>query len=106
MATTTTKLMTFAEFEQLPKPPEGLRQELRHGKLFQLPPAKWNHFLLQDRLRALLQNAAADTGRVATEFGFGRHRRMSTSLPMWRLPQLSGGSPPIPGVISAVHPKS
>ena len=70
MATTTTKLMTFAEFEQLPKPPEGLRQELRHGKLFQLPPAKWNHFLLQDRLRALLQNAAADTGRVATEFGF------------------------------------
>jgi Uma2 family endonuclease len=70
VATTTTKLMTFAEFEQLPDPPEGFRLELRHGELFQLPPAKWNHFLLQDRLRALLQNAAAETGKVATEFGF------------------------------------
>jgi len=70
VATTTTKLMTFAEFEQLPNPPEGFRLELRHGELFQLPPAKWNHFLLQDRLRALLQNAAAETGKAATEFGF------------------------------------
>jgi Uma2 family endonuclease len=70
VATTTTKLMTFAEFEQLPNPPEGFRLELRHGELFKLPPAKWNHFLLQDRLRALLQNAAGETGKVATEFGF------------------------------------
>jgi Uma2 family endonuclease len=70
VATTTTKLMTFAEFEQLPNPSEGFRLELRHGELFQLPPAKWNHFLLQDRLRALLQNAAAETGKAATEFGF------------------------------------
>jgi len=70
VATTTTKLMTFAEFERLPNPPEGFRLELRHGKLFQLAPAKWNHFLLQDRLRALLQNAAAETGKAATEFGF------------------------------------
>jgi len=62
--------MTFAEFEQLPNAAEGLRQELRHGELVQVPPAKWIHFLLQDRLRGLLQDRAGGTGKAAIEFGF------------------------------------
>ncbi len=70
MATTTTKLMTFAEFEQLPNPPEGYRQELRHGELFQVPPPKYDHFMIQQILRDLLDTAAAGAGRAYTEVGF------------------------------------
>lgn len=70
MASTTTKLMTFAEFEQLPNPPEGFRLELRHGELFQLPPPKFPHSRVQWQLRRLLERAAGDAAIVTTEFGF------------------------------------
>ncbi len=70
MATTTTKLMTFAEFEQLPNPPEGFRLELRHGELFQVAPPKFQHSRVQWQLRRLLERAAGDAGIVTTEFGF------------------------------------
>jgi Uma2 family endonuclease len=70
VATTTTKLMTFAEFEQLPNPPEGYRLELRHGELFQVAPPKFDHFMMQQVLRDLLDKAAGGAGRAYTEVAF------------------------------------
>jgi Uma2 family endonuclease len=70
VATTTTKLMTFAEFEQLPNPPEGFRLELRHGELFQVAPPKFDHSRVRCQLRRLLERAAGDAAIVTTEFGF------------------------------------
>jgi Uma2 family endonuclease len=70
VATTTTKLMTFAEFEQLPDAREGFPYELRHGELVKLVFPKMKHFFIQQRLRRLLENAAGDTGIAATELGF------------------------------------
>src|SRR6201988_940792 len=62
--------MTFAEFEQLPNPPEGFRLELRHGELIQLAPPKFEHSRVQWQLRRLLERAAGDAAIVTTEFGF------------------------------------
>jgi Uma2 family endonuclease len=69
VATSTTKLMTFAEFEQLPEP-QSCQYELRHGELVQLANPKLKHYVTQRQLRLLLGNAAADTGIVDIEFGF------------------------------------
>jgi Uma2 family endonuclease len=62
--------MTFAEFEQLPNPPEGFRLELRHGELFQVAPPKFEHSRVQWQLRHLLERAAGDAAIVTIEFGF------------------------------------
>jgi Uma2 family endonuclease len=70
VATTTAKLMTFAEFEQLPNPPEGYRLELRHGELFKVAPPKFDHSRVQWQLRRLLERAAGDAAIVTTELGF------------------------------------
>jgi Uma2 family endonuclease len=70
VATTTSKLMTFAEFEQLPDTPQGFPFELRHGELVNMAPPKFEHTQVQSRLRDLLQNAAGDLGVAAIEFGF------------------------------------
>jgi Uma2 family endonuclease len=69
VASTPTRLMTFAEFEQLPDPRDG-RYELRHGELVKAPPPKGDHFLIQQKLRDLLDRAAAGQGRAYTEAAF------------------------------------
>jgi Uma2 family endonuclease len=69
MATTPTRLMTFAEFEQLPDY-HGWRQELYHGEPFNVPPPKHGHYLIQRRLRSGLESAAGDAGEVSTEMGY------------------------------------
>lgn len=68
MASTPTRLMTFAEFEQLPDPVDG-RLELRHGEVMKVPPAKLKHALAQERLRDLLKQAAGGAGSVHVELG-------------------------------------
>ena len=70
MATTTTKLMTFAEFEQLPNTPEGFPFELRHGELVKLVFPKMKHSRVQWQLRRLLERAAGQAGIVEKEVGF------------------------------------
>jgi Uma2 family endonuclease len=70
VATTTTKLMTFAEFEQLPNTPEGFPFELRHGELVKVAPPKIEHSRVQWQLRRLLENAAGNSGIVDKEIGF------------------------------------
>ena len=71
MATTTTKLMTFAEFERIPNPPEGsFPYELRHGELVKVAPPKFQHSRVQWQLRRLLETAAGSAGVVTIEIGF------------------------------------
>jgi len=69
VAATTAGIVTFAELERLPQP-VGLRYELRHGELIEVAPPKHEHYLIQRRLRRLLEDAAADTGVVDIEIGF------------------------------------
>jgi Uma2 family endonuclease len=61
--------MTFAEFERLPDPHVG-RYELRHGELVTVAPPNTDHFIVQQALRDLLDQAAAGAGRAYTEAGF------------------------------------
>jgi Uma2 family endonuclease len=69
VATSTTRLLTFAEFEQLPDPQFG-RYELRCGEPVIVAPPKLKHPTVQRRLRRLLEAAAGETGIVDSEFGF------------------------------------
>ena len=69
MATTHTRLMTFAEFEQLPDE-VCRRHELRHGELVEVAPPLHKHYLVQSRLRRLLESAAGEAGEVGTEMPF------------------------------------
>lgn len=69
MASTPTRLMTFEEFEQLPTPTDG-RLELRHGQIVKTAPLIYDHFLIQQILRDLLDRAAAGRGRAYTRLGF------------------------------------
>ncbi len=66
---TTTKVLTFAEFEQLPWPESG-KLELRNGEVFQVAPPKNPHYLLARKLRRLLDAAGAQVGEADTEFAF------------------------------------
>lgn len=69
MASTTTHLMTFAEFENLPDPPSA-KYELRHGQICVVAPPKHNHYKVQLRLLRLLMQAAGDAGEVGVEMSF------------------------------------
>ena len=69
MATSTTRLMSFEEFEKLPDHPGG-RYELYHGEAIFVPPPKYGHNLIQLRLLSLLGRAAGNTGVVTMEMGF------------------------------------
>ena len=69
MAASSTRLMTFAEFDELPEP-EAARLELRHGELVTVSPPKHKHYRVQRRLRKLLENTAADAGVVEIEMAF------------------------------------
>jgi Uma2 family endonuclease len=69
VATTSTRLTTFEEFEKIPNPP-GHRYELRHGELCKVAFPKISHMEAQWQLRQLLQAAAGDGGKVHTEFPY------------------------------------
>ena len=70
MAATPTKLLTFAEFEQVPNDPRGWRQELHHGEVVILPPPKHGHVLVQRRLRRSLEPFTGEVWIVETEVGY------------------------------------
>jgi Uma2 family endonuclease len=63
------RLVTFAEFENLPDPPEG-HVELHHGQVVLMPPRKIPHAIVQENLSDLLKPLAHRKGWVATEFPF------------------------------------
>jgi Uma2 family endonuclease len=68
MATTPTRLMTFAEFAELPDPREG-HYELHHGELFHMAPPKHGHKRVQHTLQRLL-SLHGGAWVAATEVGF------------------------------------
>jgi len=51
----TTNLLTVDDFARLPQPAGGVRQELHHGELFELPPVKSIHTKVQKSLVKLLE---------------------------------------------------
>jgi Uma2 family endonuclease len=51
----TTALLSVAEFSRPPRPAGGVRQELHHGKLVELPPVKQLHTQIQKQLVSLLE---------------------------------------------------
>lgn len=63
MATTPARLMTFAEYQQIPNPPGG-RYELHHGELVKVAYPEFPHVRAQRQLRRLLEGAAGDRGVV------------------------------------------
>ena len=67
----TSALLSVADFSRLPSPPGGVRQELQHGEVIELPPVKKLHTKLQQRLVRLL-DAALRSGEygVDKEFPF------------------------------------
>src|SRR5258708_19913726 len=69
VATTPTRLMTFAEYERIPNPP-GHRYELHHGELVKVPFPEVPHVQAQWQLRRLLESAAGDAGVVHTEMPY------------------------------------
>jgi len=69
VAITHTRLMTFAEFDQLPEP-QTCRYELRHGELVQVAPPIQEHSRAQWQLRRVLERAAGESGVVKEEFSF------------------------------------
>lgn len=69
MATSTTKLMTFAEYEQIPNPP-GSIYELRHGELVKVGYPKFPHVRAQSQLHSLLASAAGAAGTVTLEMPY------------------------------------
>ena len=69
MASTPTKIMTFAEAENLPDPQQG-HYELHHGALVEVSIPKANHYIIQLQIQSLLVQSAGDSGKVGIEFGF------------------------------------
>jgi Uma2 family endonuclease len=79
---TTTHLLTWKEFEQLPDE----HAEILEGELITLPPPKGKHSLIADNvaelLRALKENGL---GRVLSEAGY----KLSEAPPSWIQPDVS-----------------
>jgi Uma2 family endonuclease len=69
VATTTTRLLTFEEFQAIPNPTGGF-YELHHGELFKVAFPEFKHVRAQWQLRRLLENAAGDAGVVEKEMPY------------------------------------
>jgi Uma2 family endonuclease len=87
MATTsTTGLMSWEEFEQLPENDEGCHREILEGELQLLPPVKLRHSRVAKRaFRALSQLEEKGLGEALFEAGF----KLSTSPASWIQPDAS-----------------
>jgi len=63
-----TTLVTVGEFLTLPDP--SGRFELHHGEVVTMPPPKWRHEQLQERIRTLLARSMSSWGIVRVEMAF------------------------------------
>ena len=81
---TVSKPVTFAEFEKLPD--NGMRRELRHGEIVEMPPLFHGHKVIERRLRRL-DPAAGSAGVVELEVAFrlGEHEyRIADVALVWQ----------------------
>jgi Uma2 family endonuclease len=70
MADTLTRLMTVAEYEQIPEGSGAFFYELHHGELVKVCHPKARHAKCQRRLRQLLERVVGDEGIVEIEVAF------------------------------------
>jgi Uma2 family endonuclease len=113
VATTNTRLMTFAEIEQLPDP-QSCRYELRHGELVRVPFAILKHSLIQRRLQDVIEQAASDAGEAYVALGFralpdGEYRRADVawvSNARWAEQDMEGYFRGAPDIVIEVPPPS
>src|ERR1700682_1654713 len=81
---TTTNLLSWAAFEQLPD--DGMHHEIIQGELITLPPPKWKHSDVARRAnRALLALEDQGLGDVYVEAGY----KLSDNPPTWIQPDVS-----------------
>ena len=73
-------LITVAEFERMPEPRGGLRQELRHGKVVQLPPPKPRDSDIQYRILTALNALASPGWTIRSEMPF----RPAPEFELWQ----------------------
>ena len=67
----TTSLITFAQFEQMPEAPG--KQELIDGELIEMPPARLRHMIVSQRVYAqLCSGAGVDLAFIETGYRIGR----------------------------------
>ena len=66
---TTTALLTVAEFLKLSDPKEGCL-ELHHGEVVIVPPPKFRHAILQDRFAEMLKRQLSPGGMVLVGMSF------------------------------------
>ncbi len=97
---TTTGLMTFPEFEQLPDSPDEL--ELVRGELIRLPRPVRKHMEAAERLRDRLKEAVENRRRADANLGLGSvHMEMGYLLSdepqSWLRPDVSITHPNQPG---------
>jgi Uma2 family endonuclease len=64
-----TGLVTVEELQKLPLPREG-HYELHHGEIVLVPPPKWGHQEIQDRIQMLLKRLIGGRGVVRMEMAF------------------------------------
>ena len=64
-----TELVTVAGYLNIPEPKEG-HLELHHGEVVIMPPPKWRHQILQDRISAMLKAQMGGWGTVLCEMAF------------------------------------
>jgi Uma2 family endonuclease len=63
------ELLTVAEFLKLPEPKQG-HLELHHGEAVIMPPPKWRHQILQDRIASVFKRQLGNSGTVLCEMAF------------------------------------
>ena len=84
MATTTTNLLSWEAFEQLPD--DGMHHEVIEGELITLPPAQLPHTWIAKRLyKALLELEKQGAGVAFHETGY----KLSNNPPTWLQPDVS-----------------
>jgi Uma2 family endonuclease len=71
-------LVTVEEFLKLAPPKEG-HYELHHGEVVLMPPPKWGHQQIQDRIQMLLKRLAGEKAVVRMEMAF----RPATEHEVW-----------------------
>ncbi len=71
MSAIATKLITAAEFMNMPEPADGSKQELVRGEIVAMPPTKQEHGLVQAQIVWLLKNLVMPNrlGWVGSESG-------------------------------------
>jgi Uma2 family endonuclease len=65
----TAELVTVEELLQLPNPKEG-HYELHHGEVVLMPPPKWGHQRIQERIQMAIARVARERGVVMAEMAF------------------------------------